>query len=1512
VTTRDLPATGSVIGVFVRVLGTLVVEAGTPPVPLPVPGAKERALLGRLLVSAGHPVGVDTLAEDLWAGDPPPTARKSLQAHVVRLRSALEPQRPNGSPGRYVVRRGDGYALAVPPDAVDVSVVSVHAAAGRAAATGGDAAGAREHFAAALDLWRGEPFADWRDAAWAQGERRRLADVRSAVLEARLDADLALGRHLEVVAELERLVADQPLREGWWARLMMALYRSDRQAEALAAGRRARAVMAEELGLDPGPGLQQLERAILDQAATLDGARTPPLLHPAPRVPPAQSADCPYRGLATYQAVDSEVFCGRGATLRALVSRTATARLVVVSGPSGAGKSSLVRAGLLPALARGVVSGSAGWRPLVITPGLRPVDRLAPLLSPDENADADAEENGSAAIRAPVILVVDQFEELWTAGAPDGEREAFLDAVMALLDDGLAARVVLAVRGDHLGRLAEHPVLAERAADGMLLVPPLTEAELREVVEGPAAVAGLDVDPDLVDAVLREVAGQPAALPLLSTALVATWERRRDTTLTLAGYLEAGGVTGALARTAEAALACLDEQGRPLARRLLVRLAATGDGAAVVRRRVPVAELGFDGTDGAARRAVVEAFVSRRLLSIDADHLEVTHEALLVAWPRLAGWLAEDAAGRAVRTHLAPEARDWDDTGRPEDRLYRGARLAAAQDWLARPDADPGAVEREFIIASTARSEAELAESRAQTQRERAGRRRTRRLAYILAAAMVLAIAAGGLALQRQRQAATNALIADANRLAAASANAPSLDTSLLLAAQAFRTRDTLQTEDGLLAAAVQHRQVAHVYRADGVVRHIAVSPDGRTLYAHADQQVVAWDLATGEKRVLAQYTSPSQYPTDVDASPAPTGLTAGLVAIVTPPVPGASDTSTMSLLGPDGRARWTRAAKELGGWPVAVRFTADGTRVAVEVIEDYGGRHPAVLHVFLDALTGTAHPVGPRSPFLSYAFYDPWWSGIAPGAGSLLVGSIVSALAQRVGVFDVTRGTTTWLDREGRDPDAAFFPLTGGVLEGATDGAMYWYPRGATRMRQKLADHTSQVTAAATDASGTVLVTGGSDHRVVVHHLEHGTWVSREVLTGHQGSVLEVVVSRDGKRAFSTGDDRTVIEWDLTDQARFGSVIEQLDDPHDVAADPVIMGVPAWVGEHPIWVVPVIAHGYESRAQMVAAFMDPGTRTVLDWVPIGTRTPAFPAAAAAVSRDGRRVAVTAEFATAMLDARTHRILKEFELSTVDGRLYGADGPEPEPVTTAGWNADGSRLFLGTGESLTGKGTRGAVVVVNTATWRPERRLFEGGGVYALTVSPDGRLIAAGDVTGRVTVADASTYRVVRTLRARDTVRGLAFSPDGSRLAAVGDSKRLDVWDVASGRAVFAQPAYFSGAGTSVQWLPGGHEVVYGGWDGQAVLYDVDRQAVRGVSLPVYRDGGEGQVFVAPIRGDQLALLPGARIGGVVLREGVVYSLRPSDWLAHACDVVGRDLTRAEWAAYAPELPYQATCSQLG
>ena len=255
----------------------------------------------------------------------------------------------------------------------------------------------------------------------------------------------------------------------------------------------------------------------------------------------------------------------------------------------------------------------------------------------------------------------------------------------------------MVVRGDHVGRLAEHPAFTERLGATFALVPPLTDPELREIVREPARTVGLQVDAELLDAVVTDVLGQAGALPLLSTALVGTWERRRGDRLTLAGYLEAGGVAGALTRSAEAAYGALDEAGQDLARRLFVRLADTDDGGALVRRPRAARRAGPRRRPGPRAARSSEVFVDRRLLAVDGERLEVAHEALLTAWPRLVRWLEDDAAGRAVRRHLAPAAREWEAGGRRDDELSRGARLTAALDWADSAGAEITPLEQQFL-----------------------------------------------------------------------------------------------------------------------------------------------------------------------------------------------------------------------------------------------------------------------------------------------------------------------------------------------------------------------------------------------------------------------------------------------------------------------------------------------------------------------------------------------------------------------------------------------------------------------------------------------------------------------------------------------------------------------------------------------------------------------------------------------------------------------------------------------
>ena len=268
-----------------RVLGPLEVETDNGPVVLG--GQKERLLLAQLLTRPNQVVPVEALVRGLWGEHPPPTAAKTLQSHVVRLRRALEPARARGAAGEVLVTREPGYLLRVTPGALDAARFEELTAAGRRALADGSVEHAGSLLREALGLWRGRAFEEFLDADFGTAESDRLAELRLAALEDRIEAELRLGRHRELVAELEGLVREQPLRERLWAQLMLALYRSGRQADALLAYQRARSVLVEELGIDPGAELRRLHAAILAQDPALD-LPAPPEADPNPELASSQ------------------------------------------------------------------------------------------------------------------------------------------------------------------------------------------------------------------------------------------------------------------------------------------------------------------------------------------------------------------------------------------------------------------------------------------------------------------------------------------------------------------------------------------------------------------------------------------------------------------------------------------------------------------------------------------------------------------------------------------------------------------------------------------------------------------------------------------------------------------------------------------------------------------------------------------------------------------------------------------------------------------------------------------------------------------------------------------------------------------------------------------------------------------------------------------------------------------------------------------------------------------------
>ncbi len=665
---------------------------------------RDRVVLSVLAVRRGQVVSRDQVADAVWGDDPPPSWPTQVQICVGRLRRVL------GATAIETV--SGGYRLALSGDEVDADRFERYANQGRRLAATGEPERAAVAFTHALELWHGHPFEDLEMWEPGRSEAQRLEELHRTIEEELLDARLAAGEHREVATAAEALVALQPLRERRWAALALAQYRCGRQVDALRSLNRARRLLVEQLGVDPGHELVSLEAAILQH----DSALT------APEPPAVVSGKCPYKGLAAYDVGDADGFFGRDAEVAACLERLRSTPLLVVVGPSGCGKSSLVRAGLLPALAR---SGRPG---VVIVPADDPAQTIAEL----------------DAVSGSPVLVVDQLEALFAVDPDSDIAGEFCRRIARYSAE--RAPVVTCIRADYLARLAIDADVARLAEQGLHLVSPLRGDALRAAIEQPAIHAGYRLEQGLVDLLVRDTEGEPGALPLLSHALVETWRRRDGPVLTVDGYLATGGIRGAVARSADRLHDNLPVEQRAMLRSIMLRLVSPSADGDPVRCRVPTRLLLGDRQ----REQIVALLVRTRLVTAEADTVEIAHEALARAWPRLQSWLDEDADGLRTFRHLAATAAGWDALGRPDSELYRGSRLDTALEWRTTAQPDLTDVEAAFLDTSVAGAETERAALAVRAQREAQQNRRLRR-SLLGVALLALASIAAGLVAQAAR-----------------------------------------------------------------------------------------------------------------------------------------------------------------------------------------------------------------------------------------------------------------------------------------------------------------------------------------------------------------------------------------------------------------------------------------------------------------------------------------------------------------------------------------------------------------------------------------------------------------------------------------------------------------------------------------------------------------------------------------------------------------------------------------
>ena len=973
------------------------------------------------------------------------------------------------------------------------------------------------------------------------------------------------------------------------------------------------------------------------------------------------------------------------------------------------------------------------------------------------------------------------------------ERRSSTRSSPTARDERPRALVLVAVRADFYGRCDAYPELARLLGANHVLVGPMRRDELRRAIELPAERAGLSVEPDLVDALIADVEGQPGALPLLSTSLLELWQQRDGRRLRLSTYRQTGGVHGAVARLAERAYERLDPESQEIARRILLRLSGEGEGDAVVRRRVPLAELEGEGVAG-----VLSILADARLVTIGAGEAEVAHEALLREWPRLRSWLEDDAQGRHLHRQLGAAAREWDAGGRDPGELYRGARLAATQEWAAEHDAELNATEHAFLDGSRAAS-------------ERSQRRLRATLAGV-AALLVLAVIAGLVALEQRGTAREQAVAAEAQRLGSRALLENGLDRAVLLARQAVVLDDSVQTRGNLRAALLKSPAAIGVLRGDGQpMTTVELSPDEGMLAA-GDQTGNVFFFDTETRRRVATFAPGDDTAWISGLAYRPDGARLAIAH------DGPRGNVVVVLDTRSGRIvqRLTPPRERFVG---DMRYSADGRALDVLTVEGWNDDPAPATFTRFDAGTGR-RLLGPVR--VNRGGWSP-----------LLVTSDARRLVT-AGPGEVTVHDASTLRAEkrfrvgGGDSVYALSPDDQTVAIGDEEGSVRLLDLRTGTTRRASGRHSSAIADASFTPDGRELVTAANDGHVIVWDVRKAE--AGETLEGHANGVVSLQITRDGKTLYTASVDGTVFVWDLDGARRLGrpfvtgaaggSVPASSSDGRLIATGqpdgavrivdartlapratfPVVdTGAVRSVGFVPgshLLVVggdgedgflalvdadsgrvvrrlaghrgPINVPGISADGSLLSTSDRNGRVrfwSLPDGAALGTLRFTGEIFTSQLSPDGRHLTIV------LHDARFER--SRVEVWDVPSRRRVRTLRFDERVLTR-FGADGRSLAIGT--------STGRSQVWSTETWKPVTRFLsgDGGGLLSAAISRDGRTLVTAGTTGTVRMWDIDTQQAIGSpLPGVPSVEAAAlFTPDGARLIAAYGNGQAYVWDL--------------------------------------------------------------------------------------------------------------------------------------
>jgi WD40 repeat protein/serine/threonine protein kinase len=1121
----------------------------------------------------------------------------------------------------------------------------------------------------------------------------------------------------------------------------------------------------------------------------------------------------PYKGLRSFQEADAVNFFGRQALVEQLLTRFETAaesndsptnRFLAVVGPSGSGKSSVVKAGLLPALRRGGVTGSEKWFMVEMIPGIHPLEELEAALlriavDPPESLMAQLQEDEGGLARvleqvlpedgSELLLMVDQFEELFTLVEDEQQRRHVINSLLTALHvSNSRLRVVITVRADFYDRPLMTPGLADLMRQCTEIVPPLNKMELEEVIVQPALQVGAIFEDGLVPVIIDDVSEQPGALPLLQYALTELFERRQERLLTKAAYEEIGGVLGALGRRAEELYTELDEEGEEAARQLFMRLVTLGEGTEDTRRRVLRSELTALQTSEVLKTSeVLDAYGRYRLLTFDRDPLsreptvEVAHEALLRDWPRLRQWLDESRGDVRIQRRLATATAEWMQSEKSDDYLLRGSRLDLFIGWFATSQLALTQEEQAFLDASEAARQQRQAEEDARARREletaqQLAREQTQR-------AEEQAQAAQGL---RRRALFLGAALVIAALLAIA---------AIFFANQSNRNAETAVTEANQRATA---QALAEANEADAVAQQATAEAEAQ-IRATAEVVAVREQTAAEEQAAIAFSRELAASALDnLDEDPELSVLLA-MQALSVEETMEAEETLRQAIQA--SRVRQTMHAPDniLPGWGT---YNPDGTLLFTSgmgggVMWDMSGS-PTVVYTKTVSGQESYPPDLITEVWIGRADFSPDGSLIAL-PGEMWAGEEFVEGSGKVSILDAESGQEqlSFVAHDSAIQEAKFSPdgtrlATAGIDEGmATVWDLDATFAAGEGMSLFTLPHGETVWGVAFSPDGQLLATAAGSEGVIVWDAATG----EELRTIDSGTfTVHVAFSPDGQYLTSTGFDAAISVWDPYS----GQLIDRRANAHGDATQTAVFNNDG---------TKVSSAGSDNTAR-VWEFSDGEIRQNL--FTFGGHTDTV--AQAPISPDDRYQA----------SVSTDGTIRIWDISATGGKELGMfdQGGDTRGVSLS---PDGARLVT--------SGFDGSAKVWDIASGELLLTL-EGHNDWVLSAKydPDGQIIATAGQDGTVRLWDAQSGAGMRVIEAHERTdpnqffsgaTDLAFSPDGEQLATTGTDRLVRVWHVESGVLLLTMEGHDDWA-MRIAYSPDGQLIATASTDGTARIWDAE------------------------------------------------------------------------------------------